>query len=53
MEYSFGSQIKTMAYCEDMDLISLGMKDGRIHNYLLSIEVDKDAEPNEESSEDE
>ena len=39
-----------MTFCEDLNVISLGLRDGEIHNYILNIEVDKDAEPEEASN---
>lgn len=43
-----------MTYCEEMDLVSIGFRDGKIQSFFLNIEVDKeDAEPIEDESDSE
>ena len=54
LEYLFNTQIKALTYSEELDLISLGFRDGKIQSFYLNIEVDKeDAEPEEDLSDDE
>jgi hypothetical protein len=40
MEFIFASKMKAMTYYEEMDLVSLGFKNGRIESYLVNIELD-------------
>eukprot|EP00347_Sterkiella_histriomuscorum_P007307 403349456 len=42
LEYVFNTQIKAMTYCEEMDLISIGFRDGKIQSFYLSVEIDKE-----------
>jgi hypothetical protein len=31
-----------MTYCEDLDLLSIGFRDGKIQSFFMNIEFDKD-----------
>ena len=51
LEYLFNTQIKALTFSEELDLISLGFRDGKIQSFYLNIEIDKeDAEPEEDNS---
>ena len=40
MEFLFPSKIKAMVYCEELDLVTIGFKSGRIESYIVSIETE-------------
>ena len=48
MEFVFTCKIKAMTYSNEMDLVSIGFKSGRIESYMVNIELEKDHDDEEE-----
>lgn len=53
MDHSIGKgKIQAMTYCDELDILSLGLCDGSILNFHIKVELDRDSATQDDDDDD-